>query len=95
MSETIIAVLITGVVSILTTLLASKANRDKMMAELDKRLTVTDNEIGHVKNEVGELKVGMKEHNGYAKMFASSSAVYEERFRVVDRRLDELEAKTN
>mgnify|MGYP002515615348 CR=1 FL=1 len=93
MSETIIAVLITGVVSILTTLLTAKANRDKMASELDKRLTVTDNEIGHIKAEMQEMKSDIREHNGYARMFAASKEVYEEKFKGVSHRLDELEQK--
>lgn len=93
MSETIIAVLITGVVSILTTLLTAKGNRDRMAHELDKRLSLTDAEIGHIKNEMQEMKADIKEHNGYAKMFSSSVAVYDEKFKVVDHRLDDLEKK--
>ena len=93
MSETIIAVLITGCVSILTTLLTAKGNRDRMAHELDKRLSLTDAEIGHIKNEMQEMKADIKEHNGYAKMFSSSVAVYEEKFKVVNHRLDDLEKK--
>ena len=93
MSETIIAVLITGVVSILTTLLTAKGNRDRMAHELDKRLTVTDNEISHIKEEMQEMKADIKEHNGYAKMFSSSVAVYDEKFKDVNHRLDDLEKK--
>lgn len=93
MSETMIAVLITGVVSILTTLLTAKGNRDKMASELDKRLTVTDNEISHIKEEMQEMKADIKEHNGYAKMFSSSVAVYDEKFKVMNRRIDGLEKK--
>lgn len=93
MSETIIAVLITGVVSILTTLLTAKGNRDRMAHELDKRLSLTDAEIGHIKEEMAELKADVKEHNGYAKMFAANSAVVEEKIKVANHRLDDLEKK--
>lgn len=93
MSETIIAVLITGVVSILTTLLTSKSNRDKMTAELDKRLSLTDAEIAHIKGEMAEMKADIKEHNGYAKMFASTSVLVDEKFKVVNHRIDDLEKK--
>lgn len=93
MSETIIAVLITGVVSILTTLLTAKGNRDRMAHELDKRLSLTDAEIGHIKAEMQEMKSDIREHNGYAKMFATNSAVVEEKLKSYNHRLDDLEKK--
>jgi len=99
MSETIVAVLITGVISIITTLLTASINRSKMASELDKRLTVSDtktsDEISHIKEEIREMKADIKEHNGYAKMFAQTSAVYEEKFRTIDHRLDEVEHKAS
>ena len=64
-----------------------------MAHELDKRLSLTDAEIGHIKNEMQEMKADIKEHNGYAKMFSSSVAVYEEKFKVANHRLDDLEKK--
>lgn len=85
MSETIIAVIITGAVSIITTLISAKSNREKMTHELDKRLAVTDNEIAHVKADV-------KEHNGYAKMFATYSAASEEKFKTVFNDIAEIKA---
>ena len=83
MWETIIAVIITGLVSIITTLISAKGSREKMTTELDKRLAVTDNEIAH-------LKADVKEHNGYAKMFATYSAASDERFRTVFNDMKEI-----
>ncbi|MBR6271179.1 MAG: hypothetical protein IKR26_03395 [Lachnospiraceae bacterium] len=85
MSETIIAGIITGAVSIITTLISAKSSREKMTHELDKRLAVTDNEIAHVKADV-------KEHNGYAKMFAAYSAASEEKFKTVFNDIAEMKA---
>ena len=83
MWETIIAVIITGLVSIITTLISAKGSREKMTTELDKRLAVTDNEITHLKDQMQEMKANIREHNGYAKMFATYSTASDERFKTV------------
>lgn len=89
MSETIIAVLITGLISVITTVItvvvSNKSNSDKMAAELDKRLALTDNEIGHIKAD-------LKEHNGYAKMFATYEAASEEKFKTIFNELAEIKS---
>ena len=94
MSETIIAVLITGLISVITTVItvvvSNKSNSDKMAAELDKRLALTDNEINHIKSEMQEMKADLKSHNGYAQMFAKYSAASDERFKTVFNELESL-----
>lgn len=64
-----------------------------MSIELKERAAVTDNEIGHIKEEMQEMKADIKEHNGYAKMYAASVAVYDEKFKIVNHRIDDLAKK--
>ena len=88
MSETILAVLITGLVSVVTTIITvvinGKTNRDKVASDLDKRLSVNEqknaDEIAHIKSEMNEMKADIKSHNGYAQMFAKYSASADEKF---------------
>ncbi len=91
--ETIISVIITGVLGIVATVISAKATRDKVSTELKERAAVTDNELSHMKAEMQEMKADIKEHNGYAKMYAASVAVYDEKFKVVNHRIDDLEKK--
>ena len=87
----IIAVVITGLCGIVATLISAKSTRNRMSEELRERAAVTDNEISHIKNEMSEMKADIKEHNGYAKMYAATAAVNEEKIKVINHRIDDLE----
>jgi hypothetical protein len=84
MSEAIIVALITGGLALIGTLVATKrsnsATMDKVMSEMKTAQAVTDTLIAELTREV-------REHNNFAKRVP----VLEEKIKVVNKRIDDLE----
>lgn len=87
MSDTILAVIITGVFGLVSAVvaaqIAAKAAMQKAISEMDKRLAVSevkhqadiallDQKVSTILVEQQEIKSDVKEHNGYGKIFAES-----------------------
>lgn len=86
MGEAIIASIITGSISLIGMLIAHFQSVRKLRE---------DNLIfqAQVKVELGHIKDDLKEHNGYAKMFAESMPVVKEQIKVINHRIEDLEKK--
>jgi hypothetical protein len=84
MSEAIIVAIITGGLALIGTLVATKrsnsATMDKVMNEMKTAQAVTDTLIAELTREV-------REHNNFAKRVP----VLEEKIKVVNKRIDDLE----
>jgi len=80
MSEAVIVALITGACAIAAQLVISRTNTREMYARLDKAQAVTDTKIDELTREV-------RKHNG----FAEKIPVLEEKIKVANHRLDDLE----
>ena len=86
MTEAIVIALITGTFSILGIIVTAILTKSTMMNEMEKQLEL-------MKLELKEMKQDIKEHNGYAKMFAETMPVIKERISVANHRIDDLERK--
>ncbi len=80
MSEAIIVALITGGLSVLGVVISNVSSNLRMQFEIKKQQAVTDEKIDELTREV-------REHNGFAKRMP----VVEEKLKVVDHRLEDLE----
>ena len=82
--EGIIAAIITGVSSLIGVVISNLAANAKMQKELEKAQAVTDTKIEELTREV-------REHNNFAKRVP----VLEEKAKVADHRISDLEHKQN
>lgn len=82
--EGIIAAIITGVLSLIGVVISNLAANAKMSKELEKAQAVTDTKIEELTREV-------REHNNFAKRVP----VLEEKAKVADHRISDLEHKQN
>lgn len=82
MSDALIVGLISAIVTLVCTILTSKATRDKLTSEINIKQAVTDTKLQNLTDEV-------KRHNN----FAMRMPVVEEQIRVANHRLDDLERK--
>jgi len=80
----IIVALITGLLSLCGILIANHSNSIKIHAELDKAQAITNTKLDELTREV-------RSHNN----FAQRMPVVEEKLKVVDHRLEDLEHKTS
>ena len=78
--EGIIAAVITGVLSLIGVVISNVAANEKMAKELEKAQAVTDTKIEELTREV-------REHNNFAKRVP----VLEEKAKVADHRISDLE----
>jgi len=84
MSETIITALITGGLALLGVIFTSMQSNKKIESQLDKKQAVTDTKIEELTREV-------REHNNFAKRMP----VVEEKIKVINHRVDDLEKRGN
>ena len=80
MDSTIWATIITGAVTLIGVLLSNVLTHNKTMAEMDKKQAVTDTKLEALTREV-------RKHNN----FAERMPVVEEKLRVANHRIDDLE----
>lgn len=80
MSEAVITALITAAVTLLGVILNTRAQYQKVMAEMDKHQAVTDTKLEDLTREV-------RAHNE----FAQRVPILEEKAKATDRRLTDLE----
>lgn len=78
---TIIAALITGGLTFVGVIISNKQASNRMIAMMDKKQAVTDTKIDELTREV-------REHNNFAKRMP----VVEEQVKVINHRIDDLEA---
>lgn len=95
----IIVALITGVCAVVTQIILSHSSNAKMLAELEKRSEISDvkieGQIEQMKN-IWDLKVtalteAVQKHNG----FAERIPVLEEKIKVMNNRISDLERTVN
>lgn len=93
MSEALIGVIITSLISLIGIFLSAKDTRDKVTSKLDTNQQLMNAEITHIKENITDMKADIKSHNNYAKMFSESVPVLQEQIKSVDRRLSNMESK--
>ena len=86
--DTIAAVLITGIVSIICTIITASSTQNKMQQTLQTSQAVTDEKMKGFSDDIKEMKADLKEHNGYAKRMP----VIEERLGGIEEDVKELKA---
>lgn len=84
MSETIITAIITGGLALLGTIVTNSRASKNIDNKLDKQQAVTETKLDELTREV-------REHNNFAKRVP----VLEEKMKVANHRLDDLEADRN
>lgn len=84
MTDTIISALITGGLALIGVIISNMAASSKMGQQLKISQAVTDTKIEELTREV-------REHNNFAKRMP----VIEEKIKVVNHRIDDLEEKTS
>ena len=82
--DNVIVAIITGGLSLLGVIVTNTSNNKKTEAQLDKHQAVTDTKIEELTREV-------REHNNFAKRIP----VIEEKMKVANRRIDDLEKKVS
>lgn len=87
MSEAVIVALITGGVTLLGTIITVVSTSRSQARETDKKLAVMQADMASMKEDI-------KSHNGYAKMFSENIPAIKQHMEDVDRRLDNLERRT-
>lgn len=80
MSEAIAVAIITGGLSLIGVVISNIASNRRISSEIDKRQAVTDTKLEDLTREV-------REHNNFAKRMP----VVEEKIKVINHRLDDLE----
>lgn len=84
MSEAVVVALITGAVSLIGTIITVILTNNKTMQEMRVSQAVTDTKIEELTREV-------RKHNG----FAERMPVVEEQIKVINHRIEDLEAKND
>lgn len=84
MTDTIISALITGCLALIGVIISNMAASSKMEQQLKISQAVTDTKIEELTREV-------REHNNFAKRMP----VIEEKIKVANHRIDDLEEKTS
>lgn len=79
-SDAVLAALITGLLALAGVIITNAASNRKIESSLDKAQAVTDTKIEELTREV-------REHNNFAKRMP----VVEEKIKVINHRLDDLE----
>lgn len=95
MDTTIVATIITGLITLVGIFASAKSTRDKVTIELSKQNALQNQEIEHIKAEITEMKADIKEHNNYARMFAETMPVVKEQIKYNAQRLESLEQRLN
>lgn len=80
MSDAVLAALVTGLLALAGVIITNMASNRKIESSLDKAQAVTDTKIEELTREV-------REHNNFAKRMP----VVEEKIKVINHRLDDLE----
>lgn len=84
MTEAIVVAIITGGLALVGTIYSSNKTAQNMNAKLDKQQAVTETKLEDLTREV-------REHNNFAKRVP----VMEEQIKVINHRIDDLEAFTS
>ena len=79
MGPTVIAAIISGIVSLVGIFVSARTTRQEVTNKLDTNQAVMNAEIVHIKTEISEMKLDIKSHNNYAKMFNESMPVFNEK----------------
>lgn len=82
MSDAVLSALVTGLLALAGVIITNMASNQKIESSLDKAQAVTDTKIEELTREV-------REHNNFAKRMP----VVEEKIKVINHRLDDLEDK--
>lgn len=91
MSEAILVALITGACAIVANIIVGRTTQDKVMSELHVQNEVQNERIKHLTDEV-------RKHNSFAERIPTLEGdvkLIEEKIKVANHRLDDLERKTN
>lgn len=91
MSDTIIAVIISGIFTILTTVITVVATAQKTAENMRTAQAVTETKLGQLKTDVEELKTDVRAHNEFGRRIP----VLEERTNNLAHRIDEIEQKVS
>ena len=92
-SDTVLAVIITGIFSVIVQMIISHNASKDLYAKLDKQSELSDakldTEIRVVKTQIDELTREVRKHNN----FAERVPVLEEKINAANHRIDDLERK--
>jgi len=91
MSDAIFTTLVTGAITMFGIVATAKSTKDKMTRELEKQNIVQNQEIQHIKEYIADLRIDVKEHNHYAKLFSETMPVVKEQIKVANQRIKDLE----
>jgi len=83
------------IVTLIGVFVSAWSTSNKVTNELDKQNALQQQEINFIKQEISTMKSDIKEHNHYAKLFAETMPVVQERQAVANHRIDDLERKVN
>jgi len=87
MSDAVLVAIITGGISLFGTIITVVSTSRKQQMETDKKLAVMQADMASMKEDI-------KSHNGYARMFSENIPAIKQHMEDVDRRLDNLERRT-
>lgn len=91
MSDALVVGILSALVSLIGIFISAKATRDEVTHKLDTNQQVMNNEITHIRNEIGDMKVDIRSHNNYAKLFNENLPVIKEKLSAATRRIEDIE----
>ena len=91
MSEALIVGIISAIVSLVGIFVSAKVTRDEVTHRLDTNQQVMNNEITHIRNEIGDMKVDIRSHNNYAKLFNENVPVLKEKISTMSSKITDIE----
>lgn len=89
MSESVIVGIIAALASIIAAILTSRATQNKVQNELHEQNAVQNVKIDHLAEEQKSLREEVRKHNNYAERIS----VVEEKIKVANNRIGDLERK--
>lgn len=91
MSDALVVGIISAIVSLVGIFMSAKYTRDEVTHKLDTNQQVMNNEITHIRNEIGDMKVDIRSHNNYAKLFNENVPVLKEKISVLSSKVTDIE----
>lgn len=91
MNDALIVGIISAIVSLVGIFVSAKVTRDEVTHRLDTNQQVMNNEITHIRNEIGDMKVDIRSHNNYAKLFNENLPVLKEKISTMSSKITDIE----
>lgn len=91
MSDALIVGILSALVSLIGIFISAKSTRDEVTHRIETNQQVMNTEISHIRNEIGDMKVDIRSHNNYAKLFNENIPLLKEKLSTVNLKIADIE----